>query len=309
MAIDAGFFRSTPFIVGGIIALAIIGTGVASWAGVGAGLGSQFSDGCSAPTIHGSPLVATRTSAQTDATHRTITWLLDANGTQGGALAACHTSGSILVTESPDAQIHVIARLEGDASALDKIDAEAAFARDGNGIETAAWLARSASNGFSIHSSNGADFEIQLPNTGHYEARASVDSGSVELRGLLWGNVTATADSGRITMRDVDVAGNTSLAVDSGEIDYGATAVGPSELHASADSGTVTLALPQRADIGYDATGTADSGSVAIAIGETEQYVKEDNNVYAVTKDYASKPTKVRIVASVDSGQIAITAR
>lgn len=308
---DAGYFRSTPFLVALLVALGIMGTGVALYAIVGGGeewsVGSDA--GCDAPALAGAPVEVAPTDAKSDATHRTVSWTLDANGTQGGLLRACVDAGSVAAVESPDGAIHVVARIVGRAEAVDATQVSAAFAKRGAGIQIAAWEARAGrAGGFGFARHADVAFEIQLPSTGRFDADASTDSGAVTLRGLLWGNLSLSADSGDVTLESADLAGNATLLVDSGTVRAQLSGVGPGAIRAGADSGTIRLTLPQRADVGYDVTGSAASGDVSVSIGETERYEKQDDDVRAVSKDYASKPTQVRVNASVDSGIVEVVA-
>ena len=138
-------------------------------------------------------------------------------------------------------------------------------------------------------------YEVTVPAGTKVSGRA--DSGDIELEGVASANVEA--DSGDVTVRDVDGAVNASA--DSGSVDL--TDIGGAVV-ADADSGNVNISLTAAQDV----TATASSGNIDLAVPAGEYVVEAAADSGSVNSDIDSDSaadTKLKLQA--DSGNITVT--
>ncbi|GEM_PF-4521178 len=309
-----GFVGSKPFIVAVALAALVLLAGAGAYAVGRSTLGARADPGCSAPSFAaGHALAPSSETARAlgGRTSRVITYDLPANATVG-FLDACAVVGDVAVSPSTDGRAHVVFTItarSADAAQRTEVGLALADARLG------AWQA-TVGKSVSLfgESSASADVRVELPSSsGAFDARLESDVGDVALERLLVGNLTAGSTTGDVTLTDLDLAGDLKAATSTGDVRATLASVQPGNLSLRSATGDITLRLPTRADVGYDATADTSTGDASVDLGPTEVNERSHDDVgghvHARSAGYSAKPTQAVVTAETSTGDVRVEAR
>jgi Putative adhesin len=311
------FVGSRPFLVSGLVALALLVAGVAAYAADRATLGDASQPGCDAPRFAADHDVApSRVESGTVLGHarRTVTFDLPgvANAT-AGLLDACTVAGDVDVRPSPDAMAHVVFTITASTgAAADATDVRVALATTDAGAQLGAWQAR-VGRSPSLFGMGGAsaDLLVEVPPMRALDANVTTTTGDVAIARLLAGNVSVRSTTGDVTLTAVDLAGNLTAGTTTGDLDVDLASVQTCHLDLRSRTGDVTLDAPPRADVGYDATADSTTGDVTVHAGATELDERgtghSGGHEHARTQGFAQKPTQVVVDATATTGDVTLT--
>ena len=311
---DTGFFASKFFIVSAVVAALVLGAGAAAYAMGGVGGGEfRVDGGCRAPALVGTRLAAAPEISQTaDGRERTVTYRQDASATSGGRLELCIVVGEIAVERASGQAVELVFSIaSGSARAAGATEVAAAFHQDGARLVVGAWEgAVGRDRALWGSDTTSVRLTVRVPETGPWDVRAHEDVGDMRIEGILVGALDVATSVGDITVRAVDLQGNATARAEVGNVAMTLASVQSGAVAASSDVGDVSLTLPARADVGYDARGAADVGSVELRLGATEDHQSEGDGPgeteSARTVGYAAKPTQVRVEGTADVGDVRI---
>lgn len=305
-----GFVGSKAFLVAVVLAVVILAAGVGAYALGRSALGFESRHGCEMPSIAG-PLVAPQ--ERENATFnghpaRFETWVLQgfANASTP-RVAACSISGDVTVRPSRDGMARVTVLVTARSQeALDDTRVKVGYA-PGDAARLAVWVDRFAETR-TFFGTYGSDVEItlELPTSAPVDVRALTTSGDVEVRELLVRDVDLESTSGDMLLDRVDLAGNLTAQVTSGDMDFHISSVVGGNVTLSGTSGDISLRLPERADVGYDARVDVTSGDISLDLGPKEIDESSRGHAHARTQGYAAKPAHEDIRIEVTSGDIDI---
>lgn len=312
---DTGFFTSKPFVVGAIVAAVILGIGVSAYAfgGGPSTSGLAFERGCDPPALGGIPIaVEPNVTVDRAGERRTVVYALDAAAFQGGEIDLCAIVGDIVVEPAPGSRAELVFVIVNDAqAAVAATEVDAAFSAQGDRLLVAGWEPVAGKSRM-LYDSNTAHVQVTLrvPASGAWAVRAATDVGDARVDDLLLGDVELTSDVGNLALAGVDLQGNATLRANVGDARADLASVQAGRIDIVSEVGDVDVALPQRADVGYDAVGETDVGEVELRLGQSEDYGSEGDGPgereRAKTAGFASKPTKVTVEATTSVGDVRI---
>lgn len=317
---DTTFFRSREFVVVAVVAGLLVAGGVVAVTASRNFANVEMHEGCTVGAVSGTALSTrpndTGPRRESGHWHRTVAYDVAAADLGAGALRACTNVGDLDVTTSPDGVARVVFRISGESEqAVAAAVVRARFVDDAGSLVVAADQPQ-AVEARSLFSSRGVgvDLEVQLPEAGAWGLDVATDVGDVDVEGVVARDVAASTDVGDLTLAGIDLGGNLSVSTDVGDVDVTLESAVSATFDLSTDVGDIDLLLPRSPDAGYDVAVSTDVGSVRVDLGETERYVEEDEDgpserVEARSAGYASKPTKVRIQATTDVGDVEILVR
>ncbi|MHB8605807.1 MAG: DUF4097 family beta strand repeat-containing protein [Thermoplasmatota archaeon] len=312
---EPSFFRSREFVVAAVVAGLVVGIGLALAfsPALGGPLSTQTTD-C-AREARGTLLVANVTSENdtfADGARRIVTYTLDARALSGGDLEACTTTGHVSVAPASAKEARVVFTIRSSAAdaraAVDATRVEARFARSGGSLGVAAFQATAASGFGMLSGGASVDIDVELPADGAYNVTATTDTGAVSLAGLLVKDVSLSTATGSVSALDLDAQGNVTASTATGRIDVALKSVESGNVSLVSSTGHVSLALPRRADIGYDVSAATSTGSVRVDVGPTElsdsKHDGAGGSAHERTKDFYAQPTRVTVRAKTATGGV-----
>lgn len=312
---EKGFFGSREFVVSLVLALAVVAGGAIAIGTGFRGGGSVEYASCDRPLLPGAELPVAAPEVESSRTLRTVRYVLDAAGREGGAVAACAHFGDVRIGLSPDDKVRVTFTIASDGMSdiLDRAEVRLAVHDQGAGLGVGAWVAREGGiSRFGSTSVAYADVEILLPATGAYEVDAETEHGLVALDGLMTRGARLVSSFGDVEVAGVDAGGNLTASSEHGEVRVALAGVHTSAVHVVSRFGSVTARLPARADVGYNVTAATSFGDVDVQVGPVESYDTDDEGmggrVHVRTVGYDGKPTQVEVLAESDHGDVVVTA-
>lgn len=317
---DTRFFTSKEFLISGLIALVILGAGVAA-SGAVFESGIRSSQGCSVPAPPGQALDPriqdTGVNWDGDRFERVVTYTLDQAPDGPATLDLCTNVGDVEITPSSDGEYRVQAVITNDGpgadEAVDRTRVTVAMTEANGRLHIAADQPHqvNAQRWFESRSTR-VDIELQVP-PGHAHALdVRTDVGDITLAALAFGELDLVTDVGDVDGQGISLEGPLEARTDVGDIDLALASVATATYELRTDVGDIDLALPSTEDTGYDVEASADVGGVDVAIGPTEHRSHDSSGASEETtarsEGYAEKAHRVRIDAQSDVGSIEITA-
>ncbi|HET6403320.1 MAG TPA: DUF4097 family beta strand repeat-containing protein [Candidatus Thermoplasmatota archaeon] len=312
---DTRFFASKYFAISAVIALVVMGGAAAAWqlSAVAVKRGSQ--DGCAAPALGGSAIdVAPEVTVENDGARRTVVYRLDAASYAGGVLDACSPFGDIDVTPSAGDEVEITFVVSSRFPAV--VDETMALAElrelDGR-VAVAAWVPRVGHGGGLFGDETArVRLHVRLPDSGAWDLRARSMAGDVRASDLMARELDLRSSFGDVVATGIHLSGNATLGSSAGDVILALKSVQTAHIKATSSFGDVEVEAPQRADVGYDVSGDTNLGEVTLRIGPTEEHTSDSTGVgereSARSVGFASKPTRVTIVASSSAGDIRVVA-
>ena len=308
---DRTFFTSRYFVVSAIVAGLILAGAAAAYQYGGTRITSGH--GCDRPALGGTPVaLAPAESHEAAGERRTVTYRVPAGDHARGELVACSRFGDVTVDPSLKDEIEVTFVIDArSADAVRTTDVVAELREDGDTLRLGAWVARLGQGGTGLRATSAiVSLHVRLPEGTPWEIRASSDTGDIRAQGLRLAALDLRTRFGDVTVQDADLGGDAVLATETGHVVLGLSGVHSGTIDASSRFGNVELALPARADIGYDVDAASDFGEVTIRIGPTERYDSTQQGAgtreTARSVDYATKPTQVSVTGRTDTGDVRI---
>ncbi|HLE97463.1 MAG TPA: hypothetical protein VI997_08850 [Candidatus Thermoplasmatota archaeon] len=243
--------------------------------------------------------------------HRTVTYTLQPDGLEGGAIRLCTGVGEVTFAPSGDDLVTLTftIRASDDGSEADVRDAkvDAVFASDDGGLRVVGW--HDADDRRDEHVS--VDVEITLPESGAWDLEGSTGVGDILVNGLLVGGLDLSTGVGDV-VADAEATRDVTASTGVGDVVLDLSSVGAGRIDVSTGVGGVSIELPLRADVGYDATVQTGVGEVELDIGPTESKASDKSPVGGTAKarsdGYADKPTKVVVSATAGTGDASVHA-
>ncbi|HUR70020.1 MAG TPA: hypothetical protein VM370_12305, partial [Candidatus Thermoplasmatota archaeon] len=275
----------------------------------------EVRDACDAPPLAGTALAAAPSRlVDDDGKRRTDTFRFDAATFQGGAIDLCASVGEILVEPTNGTTVELQWIVQGHSQrVVEETHVAAQLRNDGGRLVIGAWESQIGREG-GWFGGDGADTRlvVRLPETGAYAMTIATDVGDVHVSGLRVSALAASSDVGNVIVLDTDLEGDAKGRADVGDVIFHFGSVQSGNISAIVDVGNADVELPQRADVGYDATADAGVGEAVVRLGETESYdAKEDapgGHVEARSMGFATKPTRIVVRAGSDVGDARIVA-
>lgn len=314
---DKGFFRSREFVVAALVAGVLVLGGAYARTAYDGEIAS-WRKGCSVRLPAGAALAAEPTDGGVEQhgrlARRVVTYELNASHLAGGAAEACTAVGALAVTRSSDDRARVVFTIETDgarsAEAVAGTRVAAVFSASAGGLHLAAWADnRPEMSSWFGDRSGIVDVRVELPDSGRYEIDVATGVGEALVEDLRVGNLTAALDVGDLVVRDVDLAGDLSTAVDVGDTRLELDNVRTGSLEVVSDVGDVQVTLPSRADVGYQLTARTDVGSLTVDVANLTGDRDEDgpSESFSGRSDgFAGRPVKVKVDVVADVGDIRI---
>jgi hypothetical protein len=321
---DGSFFKSKEFAIAAVAALLILGSAAAVYTRAGGAGGTlTFHDAdCPARSPGGEavgvePKSTTRTVGL-NGVERVVTYEVPTTGSAGGRAWLCSTYGDVVVAPASDGVARVVFRIHSEGprarEVVEGIGVEAGFARQGAQLLVAARQVTAArwNRFFSDNVGGSVNVELQVPAVGPFEIDGRTSYGDAAVGAVLAKELRLESSYGDVTADKPDLAGNVTLSTDYGDVSASFRSVATATAKVSSSYGDVKVLLPKRADAGYDVDAETDFGSVSVDVGPTESYKSDEDHtggrVQARTQGYAEKPTRVRVDAASDYGDVRVEA-
>lgn len=315
MALDTAFFTTKYFVISAVAAGLILGGAAGVYYVADSGGPTFINSACNTPALLGTKLASIPTIVnESGGDRRTETYTLNATAYAGGRLDLCASVGEVIVEPSTGPTVELVWVIHnGTNAAVEKTQVMAEMRNVDGRLVIAAWQS-TAGRTTGLLSSESADARLTLrvPATGGYDVTVRTHIGDIHVSEVIADKLGLRTDVGDIVVRAVDLQGNATATTNVGKAIFSLASVQTGTIRLVTDVGDAEVELPQRADVGYDATAKTDVGEVTLRIGATEDAETHKDvpggSAKARSQGFAGKPTQVIVSASADVGNARIVA-
>lgn len=277
----------------------------------GWGFNQLTSAGCRERIAEGAAIEPTRDVSDLEQ-NRVLRYSFDASAFDRASLDICAALGDVTVEPSQSSNLTVEVRISGGSPELrDKLVTHVAFAQRDGTLNVASWQA-AVEHRWRLGEQTFPSLTVvvKAPESLVYAITLTGSSADLRVSDLRVSNLTLDSKFGDVRASGVLMEGNVHAATRSGDIVLNFTSVQSGAILADTRFGDIDIALPNRADTGYDAYVDTNFGDVHVNIGAAEIYEggHGQDETHVRTAGYAEKPTKVEVRAETRSGDVRIVA-